>query len=129
MAVQVRPDLLFLRLDHRVQAPHDPPEAERPVDLDRHPVEMPLLKAGQVQGGFAQGLGRQGAGVQVGPGEQRREEQDPGEGAEAEPGPQAPPPPAHNGPAFWIKASAQQDGTVTVTNQRNGFSKTYAAKP
>jgi competence protein ComEC len=45
------------------------------------------------------------------------------------PGPQAPPPPAHNGPAFWIKASAQQDGTVTVTNQRNSFSKTYAAKP
>ena len=45
------------------------------------------------------------------------------------PGPQTPPPPAHNGPAFWIKASAQQDGTVTVTNQRNGFSKTYAAKP
>src|SRR5215470_7245367 len=45
------------------------------------------------------------------------------------PGPQTPPPPAHNGAAFWIKASAQQDGTVTVTNQRNGFSKTYAAKP
>ena len=45
------------------------------------------------------------------------------------PGPQTPPPPAHNGPAFWIKASAQHDGTVTVTNQRNGFSKTYAAKP
>jgi competence protein ComEC len=44
-------------------------------------------------------------------------------------GPQTPPPPAHDGPAFWIKASAQQDGTVTVTNQRNGFSKTYAAKP
>jgi competence protein ComEC len=38
----------------------------------------------------------------------------------------ASPPPAHNGPAFWIKVSAREDGTFTVTNQRNGFSKTYA---
>ena len=37
----------------------------------------------------------------------------------------APPPPAHNGAAFWIKVSAQQDGTFIVTNARNGFSKTY----
>jgi competence protein ComEC len=44
------------------------------------------------------------------------------------PGPNAPPPPGHNGPAFWIKVSAQQDGTFTVTNARNGFSKTYAAR-
>jgi beta-lactamase superfamily II metal-dependent hydrolase len=44
------------------------------------------------------------------------------------PGPGAPPPPAHNGPAFWIKVAAQQDGTFTVTNQRNGFSKTYKSK-
>jgi competence protein ComEC len=36
----------------------------------------------------------------------------------------------HVGPAFWIKVSAQADGTFTVTNTRNGFSKTYhAAKP
>jgi len=41
------------------------------------------------------------------------------------PGPGSPPPPAHNGQAFWIKASAQMDGTFTVTNPRNGFSKTY----
>jgi hypothetical protein len=41
------------------------------------------------------------------------------------PGPNAPAPPAHNGPAYWIKVSAQQDGTFTVTNGRNGFSKTY----
>jgi hypothetical protein len=40
------------------------------------------------------------------------------------PGPNTPPPPAHNGPAFWIKVSAQQDGTFTVTNARNGFAKT-----
>src|SRR5437868_3805419 len=36
----------------------------------------------------------------------------------------APPPPAHNGVAYWIKVSAQQDGTFTVTNARNGFGKT-----
>src|SRR5215468_10169467 len=41
------------------------------------------------------------------------------------PGPNTPPPPAHNGPAYWIKVSAQQDGTLTVTNARNGFAKTY----
>lgn len=28
-------------------------------------------------------------------------------------------------PAYWIKVSAQDDGTFTVTNSRNGFSKTY----
>jgi competence protein ComEC len=43
------------------------------------------------------------------------------------PGPGAPPPPAHNGTAYWIKLVAQQDGSFTVTNARNGFSKTYAA--
>jgi competence protein ComEC len=41
------------------------------------------------------------------------------------PGPNTPPPPVHNGTAYWIKLSAQQDGTYTVTNARNGFSKTY----
>jgi beta-lactamase superfamily II metal-dependent hydrolase len=44
------------------------------------------------------------------------------------PGPNTPPPPAHNGKAYWFKVSAQTDGTFTVTNSRNGFSKTYAAK-
>jgi len=38
------------------------------------------------------------------------------------------PAPAHNGPAYWIKVSAQQDGTFTVTNARNGFTKTYQAR-
>jgi beta-lactamase superfamily II metal-dependent hydrolase len=37
------------------------------------------------------------------------------------------PPPAHNGPAYWIKVSAQSDGSFTVTNARNHFSKTYSA--
>jgi competence protein ComEC len=31
----------------------------------------------------------------------------------------------HTGPAFWIKVSARADGTFTVTNTRNGFSRTY----
>ena len=44
-----------------------------------------------------------------------------------QPGPATPPPPAHNGPAHWFKVSAQADGSFTVTNTRNGFSKTYAA--
>jgi competence protein ComEC len=43
------------------------------------------------------------------------------------PGPSAPPAPAHNGPAHWIKVTAEMDGTFTVTNARNGFAKTYAA--
>ena len=43
------------------------------------------------------------------------------------PGPGATPPPVHNGPAHWIKVSARNDGSFTVTNGRNGFSKTYAA--
>lgn len=42
------------------------------------------------------------------------------------PGPGSPPPPAHNGPAYWIRISASADGSFTVTNQRNGFSKHYS---
>jgi competence protein ComEC len=37
------------------------------------------------------------------------------------------PPPPHT-PAYWIKVTASQDGSFTVTNARNGFSKTYAAR-
>jgi len=33
----------------------------------------------------------------------------------------------HTGPAFWIKVSAEPDGTFHVTNARNNFTKTYAA--
>jgi hypothetical protein len=47
--------------------------------------------------------------------------------AAPQPGPNVPPAPAHNGKAYWIKVSAKADGSFTVTNQRNGFSKTYAA--
>ncbi len=38
---------------------------------------------------------------------------------------QAPPAPQHNGIAHYIKIVADQTGTFTVTNPRNGFSKTY----
>jgi beta-lactamase superfamily II metal-dependent hydrolase len=48
--------------------------------------------------------------------------------AAPQPGPNTPPPPAHNGTAYWIKLSAQPDGTFTVTNTRNSFSKTYNTK-
>lgn len=34
----------------------------------------------------------------------------------------------HDGPAFWIKVSARADGSFTVTNSRNQFTKSYAAK-
>jgi beta-lactamase superfamily II metal-dependent hydrolase len=39
----------------------------------------------------------------------------------------ATPPPVHNGAAYWIKVSAEQDGSFTVTNGRNGFTKSYKA--
>ena len=40
-------------------------------------------------------------------------------------GQQAPAAPEHNGRAYYFKIAAQQDGGFTVTNTRNGFSKTY----
>ena len=42
-------------------------------------------------------------------------------------GSNAPPPPVHDGHAYWIKVSAQSDGSFTVTNDRNKFSKRYDA--
>jgi competence protein ComEC len=44
------------------------------------------------------------------------------------PGPDAPPAPVHNGRAYWIKVSARTDGSFTVTNARNGFSKSYSTR-
>jgi competence protein ComEC len=41
------------------------------------------------------------------------------------PGANAPPAPVHNGRGYWIKVSAREDGSFTVTNSRNGFSKKY----
>ena len=40
-------------------------------------------------------------------------------------GSNAGPPPVHSGPANWIKVAAQRDGSFTITNSRNGFSKAY----
>ena len=37
------------------------------------------------------------------------------------------PAPQHS-PVFWLKISAQSDGTFTVTNNRNGFSKSYTRR-
>jgi beta-lactamase superfamily II metal-dependent hydrolase len=31
-------------------------------------------------------------------------------------------------PAYWLKVAAYPDGSFTITNPRNGFSKTYAAR-
>lgn len=42
--------------------------------------------------------------------------------------PGATPAPVHNGPAFWFRISAHEDGSFTVTNTRNNFSKTYKAR-
>src|SRR5262245_20315477 len=52
------------------------------------------------------------------------------------PAPGAAPPAAGRGrgnqtghtPAYWLRVSAQPDGSFTITNPRNGFSKTYQAK-
>jgi beta-lactamase superfamily II metal-dependent hydrolase len=63
-----------------------------------------------------------------------------GSAASPSPGaaPQAQPPqqgagrgnaPAGHSAAYYIKISARPDGSFTVTNSRNGFSKTYAARP
>ena len=41
------------------------------------------------------------------------------------PGANAPPAPAHNGAAYWLKVSALQDGSFSVTNGRNAFTKQY----
>ncbi len=44
------------------------------------------------------------------------------------PAPGGPPAPVHNGSAHWIKVSAREDGSFTVTNGRNGFSKAYRSR-
>src|SRR2546422_8106300 len=49
--------------------------------------------------------------------------------AAPQPAPDAPPAPVHNGTAYWIKVSAGEDGSFTVTNGRNGFTKRYTGSP
>jgi competence protein ComEC len=36
--------------------------------------------------------------------------------------------PVHNGTAHWLKVSALSDGSFSVTNTRNGFTKSYGAR-
>lgn len=43
------------------------------------------------------------------------------------PSPGDPPIPPHNGKAYYLKITAKQDGSFTILNTRNGFTKTYAA--
>jgi len=38
------------------------------------------------------------------------------------------PAPVHNGTAHWIQVSAHADGSFTIVNDRNGFSKNYLAR-
>jgi beta-lactamase superfamily II metal-dependent hydrolase len=38
------------------------------------------------------------------------------------------PAPVHNGAAYWIKVSAQPDGSFVVWNARNGFEKVYRSR-
>jgi len=96
-------------------------------------IEDPAVLAGVLTGGS--GGGRQGGGPGPGVG---GPPQAPPAGA-APPAPGAPPPAArgggfgggrggHTGPAFWLKVSAHADGSFTVTNTRNNFSKTYNAR-
>ena len=40
-------------------------------------------------------------------------------------GQDVPPRPVHDGQAYWIKVSAQADGSFAVSNGRNGFTKVY----
>ena len=40
----------------------------------------------------------------------------------------APPAPVHNGKAYWIKVSAKEDGSFSVTNARNQFTKVYVKR-
>jgi len=98
--------------------------------------EEPATVAGVITGAIPAGFG----GVGRGPG--------PGGPPAAGASPQTPagtPPPAvpaggrpgglgggpgrggHTGPAFYFKVSARSDGSFTVTNTRNNFSKTYNA--
>jgi len=48
--------------------------------------------------------------------------------ADPAPGQQLAPPPPHNGKASFFKVVARRDGSFSVTNTRNGFTKTYQAR-
>jgi len=76
---------------------------------------------------FGQGRGPGGPGIGGPPPPPGAAPNPPGPGAPAGGGSTGGRPRGHTGPAFWIKVSAQPDGTFSVTNTRNSFAKTYAA--
>jgi hypothetical protein len=47
---------------------------------------------------------------------------------EPSPGTVQPPELTHNGKAYWIKVSAEPNGSFTITNNRTHFSKAYPAR-
>jgi beta-lactamase superfamily II metal-dependent hydrolase len=81
--------------------PTAPPAAAPPTPAAQTPPAATLPAAPPSEPAGPPGAGRQGGGGGRGAG------------------------PAHTGPAFWLKVSVQADGTFTITNSRNGFSKTY----
>jgi hypothetical protein len=92
----------------RGQNPPAPAAAQAPVAASQSPSPAPQVPATPPPGAAPPAAGPQTAAA---PGRGRG-------GAAA----------AHT-PAYWIKVSAQQDGTFTVTNSRNGFTKTYTRRP
>jgi len=80
-----------------------PPPATAPAVVATPPVAAPAVQGAAPAQGPPAGGAPGGGGGRGGP------------GAAA----------AAHTPAYWIKLTAQSDGTITVTNNRNGFSKTY----
>jgi hypothetical protein len=64
--------------------------------------------------------------AQAAPGETRG--RDPGANPSAAAPPAGPAGNATHSPAHYLKVTARTDGSFTVTNSRNGYSKTYAAR-
>jgi beta-lactamase superfamily II metal-dependent hydrolase len=95
-----------------------PGAAGAPPTIVSPPSTMPILPpgAGAPQGQLAVGPPAGAPGGQGGPG-------GPGGAGRGGGGAQA------HTPAYWIKVVAQQDGSFTVSNSRNNFSKTYGAHP
>ncbi len=87
------------------------------------PAGAPAAGPAPQRGGGAPAAGGPGAGAPGTPG--GRAGGAPGQGGAGRGGGQAA---AAHVPAHYLKISAHEDGSFTVTNSRNGFSKTYAAR-
>jgi beta-lactamase superfamily II metal-dependent hydrolase len=90
------------------------------------PAGAPAAPAGQAAAGGQAAPGGVGPGAPGGPG--RGPGGPGGLGGGPGRGPGGPGAAAHT-PAYLIKVTALQDGSFTVTNTRNGFSKTYPTRP